>query len=141
MGLADLIQRKKTATVLSPATATFAIPATVTPFPADIPPSVATVATVAVADSANDGPDPITATTEQADELRELVALILADDTEADRAEALAVAFVDPDAALTSFRALVADLETAPPEQDADNRRPCTDCANLTPRDRRCLAA
>ena len=50
MGLADLIQRKKTATVLSPATATLAIPATVAPFSADIPPSVATVATVAVAD-------------------------------------------------------------------------------------------
>jgi hypothetical protein len=48
MSLADLIQRKKTATVSSPATATLAIPATDAPFPADIPPSVAKVATVAV---------------------------------------------------------------------------------------------
>lgn len=49
MGLTDLIQRKKTVIVLSPATATLATSATVAPFSADIPPSVATVATVAVA--------------------------------------------------------------------------------------------
>jgi len=49
MGLADLIHRKKTATVLSPATAIPAIPAIVAPFPADIPQRIATIATIAVA--------------------------------------------------------------------------------------------
>ena len=46
------------------------------------------------------------ATAEQAAELRELVALILADGSEQDRTEALAVALADPDAALLSFRML-----------------------------------
>lgn len=46
------------------------------------------------------------ATAEQANELRELVALIVANGSEQDRAEALAVALADPDAALLSFRTL-----------------------------------
>lgn len=49
MSLADLIQRKKTTTVLSPATAIPAIPAIVAPFTAEIPPRIATIATIAVA--------------------------------------------------------------------------------------------
>lgn len=54
MGLADLIQRKKTATVLSPATAIPAIPAIVEPFQADIPPTIATIATIAIASHETD---------------------------------------------------------------------------------------
>ena len=83
----------------------------------------------------------IEAPSAQSDELRELIALILATDSEADRAEAQAVALADPDAALTSLRLLAADLETAPPDLDKDDRRRCIDCANLTARDKRCLAA
>lgn len=52
-----------------------------------------------------------TASPGQRQELRELIAIILAGDTEAERAETLAVACADPEAALTSFRALVADLQ------------------------------
>ena len=48
MGLADLIHRKKTATVSSPAKAILAIPA---PFQADIPPTIATIATIAIAEN------------------------------------------------------------------------------------------
>jgi len=57
-------------------------------------------------------PDPPhrTATPAEAAELRELVALIFADDTEGHRAEALAAALADPDGALTSFRLLAADV-------------------------------
>jgi hypothetical protein len=50
------------------------------------------------------------ATPEQAAELRELVAIVAASWPEAERAEALAVALADPEAALISFRALVEDL-------------------------------
>ena len=84
------------------------------------------------------------ATSEQAAELRELIAPILANDSDADRAEALAVALADPDAALMSFRAMAAGLRNetrAPAREPDDDRRPCTDCANLTARDKRCLAA
>jgi hypothetical protein len=49
MGLADLIQRKKTSIVLSSATAIPAIPAIVEYITADIPPRIATIATIAVA--------------------------------------------------------------------------------------------
>ena len=45
-------------------------------------------------------------TSAEANELRALVAAVLADDTEADRAEALAVALVDPGAALDCWRSL-----------------------------------
>lgn len=43
-------------------------------------------------------------------ELRELVALVLADAGDADRAEALATAMKDPASALESYRALAAEL-------------------------------
>ena len=43
----------------------------------------------------------------EATELRELVALMLADASDSDRAEALATAMNNPEAALESFRALV----------------------------------
>ena len=52
-----------------------------------------------------------TASPGQRQELRELIAIILARDSESERTEALAVACADPDAALTSFRALVADFQ------------------------------
>jgi hypothetical protein len=70
--------------------------------------------------------------------LRELVPIILADarNTEADRAEALAVALGDPDNALLSFRALAARAI----ERFSDTRRTCRQCANLSPQGR-CLAA
>jgi len=90
------------------ATATSATPATVT---ASSQTSVATVATVAVANTENFPEIPATASPGQRQELRELIAIILARDTEAERAETLAVACADPEAALTSFRALVADLQ------------------------------
>jgi hypothetical protein len=54
---------------------------------------------------------------------------------ERDRAEALAAAITDPDAALTSFRTL-----TAEPPADPDDRRTCSQCANLAT-DGRCRAA
>jgi hypothetical protein len=47
-----------------------------------------------------------TATPAEADELRRLVNAILAGDTEADRAEAFAIALADPVAALTCYRTL-----------------------------------
>lgn len=91
--------------------------------------------------AANDGA-PVPARPAQTSELRELVAIIFADDSEADRAEALAVAMADADAALVSFRSLAQErglpISSATP---ADPRmRMCADCANLT-REGRCLAA
>lgn len=67
-----------------------------------------------------------------------MVDAILTNDTEAERAEALAAALADPDAALTCYRELAdKGLATA----IADDRRRCLDCANLTPLDQRCGAA
>ena len=67
------------------------------------------------------------ATPAQASELRELIALILASGSEADKTEALAVALADPGAALTSFRALAADIRTSTrthtPAREADDGR------------------
>ena len=54
------------------------------------------------------------ATPAEARELRELVALILDGADAAEQAQALAVALADPEAALTSFRALVAALRPKP---------------------------
>jgi hypothetical protein len=89
---------------------------------------------------------------EQEAELRKLVSIVAADWP--DRDEALAVALADPVNALTCFRALArdqlrADQAQSGPYTDAplserdpdDDRRTCTDCANLTPREGRCLAA
>ncbi len=103
------------------------------------------------------GDTPTKATPDQSAELRDLIAAILANDSEADRAEALRVALADPEAALMSFRALVADIrtDTRAPAREAgpyttaplaerdpsDDRRTCSDCTNLTAREHRCLAA
>jgi hypothetical protein len=65
-------------------------------------------AMVASTAPANDAA-PSAATPEQAAELRELVAVILSDADDAERADVLRVALADPEAALTSFRLLVAD--------------------------------
>ena len=46
---------------------------------------------------------------DQAVKLRALIALIVATGADADRAEALEIALAEPEAALTSFRALAAD--------------------------------
>jgi len=84
-------------------------------------------ALAAPTEPANDAAPPA-ATPEQASELRELVAAILPDDAE--RADVLRVACADPEAALTSFRALVADPQPVP-LPDPDDRRTCQQCANL----------
>ena len=124
-------------------------------------PSVATVATVA--SPAND-PAPV-ATPEQAKELRELVGIVAADWRADERAEAMAAALAEPEAALVCFRTLAEqrrktvvinekqwDAErrviALTPSGGKENRvcaasaemRPCVDCANFTTSGR-CLAA
>jgi hypothetical protein len=119
-----------------PATATLATPATLR---GDFAPSVAAVATVAVAAPANEAALPELATPAQEDQLRALIPLAFPGASDTDLGEALAAALSDPQAALVSFRALAglqADI-SAP----SDDRRHCTDCANLTTLERRCLAA
>ena len=74
-------------------------------------------------------------------ELRRLIALILVNDIAEDHDEALAVALADPVAALASFRALVADCPDSKVRVSDDDRRQCNECANLSLRDHRCLAA
>lgn len=97
--------------------------------------------------SSQEGSDPplIGTSPAEPDELRKLVTLILAGAEEADREEALTVALADTGAALTSFRALAADLQPHP-LHEYDDRRTCEQCANLDRhrgRDgfRRCAAA
>jgi hypothetical protein len=58
---------------------------------------------------ANDATSPA-ATPKQAAELRELVAVIFPGESAADLADVLATACADPEAALTSFRLLAADV-------------------------------
>jgi hypothetical protein len=107
--------------------ATVATPATVNTDPGR---SVASVANVA--------------TSGQAAELRELVGIVAANWPDDERAEAMATALVDPDAALVCFRALVAERGGAPADNKRDQApaemRPCTDCLVLSPGGR-CLAA
>ena len=97
--------------------------------------------------AANDG-----ATPEQATELRVLLARIAATWSDEDKAEALDVALADPELALVSFRALVAEMapaaipdgpySSAPlAERDpGDDRRTCHDCTHLAGTGR-CLSA
>ena len=98
--------------------------------------SVANVASVAVAAPENARRR---ASASERAELEELIGVILANDSASDRAEALAIAIVDPDAALVSFRALVAGLHPPQPKV-SDDRRACTACANLV-WNGECLAA
>ena len=80
----------------------------------------------------------------QADELRELVAIVAAVWPDDDPTDALAAALADPETALICFQALAAERrvliipannEPAPAEM-----RPCVGCASYTPSGR-CLAA
>ena len=79
------------------------------------------------------------ATPAEAVELRELIALILPDADDNERAYALRVALADPEAALTSFRALAVDLRPQSAPLVCDDRRTCRQCANLAAG--RCRAA
>lgn len=77
-------------------------------------------------------------------ELRDLVAIVAADWSDDERADALAAALADPEAALTCHRALVAERETGT-HAPATAREElaitsCRSCANLSPGGR-CLAA
>ncbi len=69
-------------------------------------------------------------------EIRALIATLLVDDSEADQAEASAVALADLDNALACFRALA----RISPAEPLDDRRRCRDCTNLT-REEQCKAA
>lgn len=93
--------------------------------------------------AANDAVPPV-ATPEQAAELRALVSRVTLEWPNAERAEALAVALADPDAALVSFRALSATQQPLA-ATEPDHRRTCQQCANLSGPTRggfrRCLAA
>ncbi len=71
------------------------------------------------------------ATPREAAELRELVALILPDADDNERAYALRVALADPEAALTSFRVLAADRRPKTAPLVPDDRRTCGQRANL----------
>lgn len=119
--------------ILPVATATVATPATEF---ANDGESVATVADVAVASREVAKRQ---ASSSEIAELERLIAAVLADGTPADRTQALAVALADLDAALTTFRTLVAEFRMATPET-RDDRRPCTACTNLA-RTGQCLAA
>jgi hypothetical protein len=88
-------------------------------------------------------PDPRAATPAEAAELRALVTLIYANPD--DRAEPLAAALADPDAALICYRALAADrnavaLFVESPPLVPDDQRTCRQCRNLAASGR-CLAA
>lgn len=125
--------------------ATVATSATVNPDPGR---SVATVATVAGVEAVATGPSVATvatvATPGQAAELRELVAIVAAGWPDDERADALAAALADPDAALICFQALAAERRVliipANSEPASADMRPCVDCASYTPSGR-CLAA
>jgi hypothetical protein len=99
------------------------------------------IARLAVADNAVAAPIARGATPTEAAELRDLVSRVLTNAGDADRAEALAVALADPEAALLSFRALAAVSSNGEPAVDVrDDRRTCTQCVSLTTTGR-CLAA
>jgi len=105
-------------------------------------PSVATVAIVATA--TNEPAPPINKLEKTADELRELVGIVAADWPNDERADAMAAALADPEAALVCFRALVAECGGALVNNKQittpAGMRPCVDCANFTASGR-CLAA
>lgn len=146
MGLSDFLDGLATAT-----------PATVATHRPQDASCVATVATVAVADAPELAVTAPSATPGQAAELFALLEVFGAEWSAEDKAEALEVAFADPVDALTCFRMLAADFSTSTrararepgpytsallAERDPDDdRRTCSDCANLTPREGRCLAA
>ena len=71
-------------------------------------------------------------------ELEALIGVVMPGNT-ANQREALTIALANPEAALTSFRALAADLKPHPLPAH-DDRRTCLQCANLSS-DGRCRAA
>ena len=81
---------------------------------------------------------------ETADELRELVGIVSADWPDDERADVMAAALADPEAALVCFRALVAErggaLVNNKQITTPAGTRACVDCANFTASGR-CLAA
>lgn len=66
----------------------------------------------------------------EADEITGLVQAIYANDTEDDRAEALAVALTDPDGALLCYRTIAKDRGISP-AAIPDDRRTCRQCHRL----------
>lgn len=82
----------------------------------------------------------IIATPEQATDLRALLAVATSDWPSDERADALAAALADPDGALRSFRALVAERSAVVARDRPSDMRPCRACANLSAGGR-CLAA
>lgn len=139
------------------ATATLAIPATVDP---PTGPSVATVATVAVATPPKKASASVATPANRlvTGEIRELLAIISADWPADEKADALAAALADPDGALRCFRALVAERDATTPtcntgriqvepgapvaaiQRGEQRMATCRTCANLSPGGR-CLAA
>lgn len=105
-------------------------------------PSVATVATVAT--PANKPAPAINKREETGDELRELVGIVAADWPDDERADAMAAALADSEAALVCFRTLVAErggaLVNNKQITTPAGMRACVDCANFTASGR-CLAA
>lgn len=66
----------------------------------------------------------------EAAEITALVNAVFSDDTDDDRAEALAVALADPDGALLCYRTIAEDRGIAISETE-DDRRTCSQCLNL----------
>jgi hypothetical protein len=65
----------------------------------------------------------------EAEELRQLVAAIYQNGSEADRAEALYFALADPDGALACYAAIASECNLT--HAGDDDRRTCRQCANL----------
>ena len=70
------------------------------------------------------------ATEAEAKEITVLIGIVLANDTDVDRNEALAVALADPEGALLCYRTIAEERGLALPDGDDDRRR-CTQCLNL----------
>ena len=66
----------------------------------------------------------------ETNEITALVQALYANDTEADRADALAAALADPDGALLCYRTIAEDQGMAIAKADDDRRR-CSQCLNL----------
>lgn len=70
-------------------------------------------------------------TKSEADEITALVQAIYANDTESDRAEALAVALADPDGALLCYRTIAKDQGIAVAAPVASTVKACRDCQHF----------
>ena len=74
----------------------------------------------------------------EADEITALILAIYGNDTDDDRAEALAAGLADPDGALRCYRTIAKDRGISVMKAE-DDRRPCSQCLNL--RGRACAIA